>query len=253
MLLGAVSSAQPGAASHTPVNPPQVRFEDALAHPDDQATLGSVLFLYRETRDENAVAMIKQIFKAAREKSSKQQLALFLLRLGQKEDVYYDELFRYAKEAITAKAPLWYFSDPQGNAIRGEYPLEFRNWCVARMLTIEDCVARVSGYATDVIYLAAAKDRRSIPLFREGLESDNEGIVSVCISALGRLNDTESLGLIDAALKRLKPNLRSIAASSLAEFDSPLVMPMLDRYITDPKARQEASQRIQTRVGIKEK
>jgi hypothetical protein len=201
----------------------------------------------KDSQDLRVSEGLGKVFEATSRKDLRQGLAWFLLTHGEKNDVYYDELARYAREAITSSAPLWVEYDQFGNANKERLAPEFRPWCDANNLKFEDCYRLVSGFPIDVSYLAWVRDKRAVPLLRQGLGSSNHAIVDASIQGLAFLNDTASLPLIEASLLRLRPLLRPLAADGLAEFDDPRIGPLLDRFIPDKKWREEIEARRKLR------
>jgi hypothetical protein len=87
--------------------------------------------------------------------------------------------------------------------------------------------------------LARAKDRRAIPVLRQALSVENHAIVEMAVRGLAWLNDTDSIPLVAQQLVRFRPKLAQSVAAAVAEFSDPRVGPILDRFVTDRKLRQE--------------
>ncbi len=206
--------------------------------PTDSKAIDEAISRLGKSSDPRAIPILRQVLQAATEKSYRQKLAFTLVLLGDKDDTAYDELARYAREAITSSAPLWVLYDSEGTAIPGRNP-EFEAWCQANRLPLQDCMRQVSYYPMDVKFLAVAKDRRAIPLLRQALYVANHATVGMAIRGLAWLNDTEAIATIEDICGRLPPRLAAGLMSALAEFDDPRVEPLIRRFMPNQKWRQE--------------
>lgn len=223
--------------------------DEALRRPDDQRTVELAISAHSKTNDPVAISKLRTVFRTSSQKKLRQELAVLLTNVGQREDEMFQELLKYAEEAVTTDAPLPFFMDANGNAIKGEIPLEFTNWCKVHDLEIDPCMQKVLGYSMDVYYLAIVKDRRAVPVLRRGLESANSATVSFSVIGLAELGDNESIPVIASNIRRLRPLQRTIVASELARFDDPRVSSLLDEFVRDPQWRRDIDESIQKRRG----
>jgi hypothetical protein len=128
--------------------------------------------------------------------------------------------------------------------------LAFTNWCEAHQLKLDVCLITIVDQGADVLYLTYLKDRRAIPIFRQGLASDNHGVVMESGLGLALLNDTDSISLIAAAIRRFRPIQQALIADhSLAQYNDPRAWLLLDEFIKDPKWRQEVDDSIRKRLA----
>ncbi len=214
--------------------------------PTDSKAVDAAISRLGKSSDPRVIPILRQVLQAATEKWYRQKLAFTLVLLGDKDDTAYNELARYAREAITSSAPLWVVYDREGTAIPGRNP-EFEAWCQANRLPLQDCMRQATESVMDVYMLAVAKDRRSIPLLRQGLNSANHGIVGMAVRGLAWLNDTDAIPTIAEVCERLPPKLAVFVANDSAEFDDPRVEPLILRFIPDEKWREGIDKRRRER------
>jgi HEAT repeat protein len=189
----------------------------------------------------------RKLFTELTEKKLRQRLALSLLAVGEKDDVYFGELAKYAQAAIASAAPNAFEQTADGSDIKSHINPAFIRWCEGNHAQLPDCAKTVAEYGVDVMMLAYAKDSRAIPMLRQALNTDNVAVVKSAVHGLAWLKDTDSIPLIAQQLRRFPPTLSALIASALADFDDPRVGPLLDRFITDQKWREELDESIRKR------
>jgi hypothetical protein len=189
--------------------------------------------------DASVFPAYKELFGKMTERRQLQALAVALLKHGQKDDVYFETLAKYAGEAILADPPPPGEFDEKGNEITDQLSPRFVKWCEVKHLQRNPCLDLTYGFPFDVAELAAANDRRAIPIFRQGLRSLNHGMVAMSVLGLALLNDTDSIPLIATHMQRFPPRLAERIAENIADFDDPRIAPILDRFVRDKNHRLE--------------
>src|SRR5579862_2574840 len=139
----------------------------ALQNPADERAVDHAIWGLRDKYDPGAIPAFRDLFAKLTAKRYRQRLAMELMNHGEKDQIYFDELAKYAREAITTTAPVPLESGEPGDDKRGQTTPEFKIWCEANKLNLPDCSELVFGYPFDVLLLGYVRDRRSIPLLRQ--------------------------------------------------------------------------------------
>jgi hypothetical protein len=186
-----------------------------------------------------AMSNLCELFTNLKEKVPRQELALALLRAGQKDSTYLDELTKYVRIAIAAGVPSYFEHDIDGGFRTDRLNPELNTWCDSNRLLLQDCLNRVESYAGDVMQLAGADDARAAPMLRQALTMSYPRAVKFAAIGLCRIEDTASIPLIVENLRRFPPASSADVAEALVGCDDPRVGSLLDEFVTDPKRRQE--------------
>jgi hypothetical protein len=144
-------------------------------------------------------AALRAAFETQGEKRSRQDLAIALIRLGDKDDKYYRYLEAFAKEAVDSDAPDVFVYGADGVPLKPvQWSPEFYAWSAEHGMTIDSAVGQALGtFPSDLMLFAeAAKDPRGADLLRRGLRSHNPLVVSTCALILAGINDTASIPLV---------------------------------------------------------
>ncbi len=222
----------------------------ALQNPNDEGAIHEVIFAFHNEKDPAAFAQLRALFQVVTDKRLRRDLGILMfVTLGQKDDLYFNAMAKYAQDSLASEAPPLFPIDAEGNENRSGPTLAFENWCDAHQLKPEECRATAAEQGMDIVYLVMLKDRRAIPIFRRGLESDEVAIAKTSAEGLALLNDIDSIPLIVAAARRFPPKLQPLIAETLAQFDDPRAWQPIDEFIKDPKYRQELSDSIAKRLA----
>ena len=130
---------------------------------DDPRVIPALRDLFAEDRASRVVGQLANLSVPA-----SQVVALTLLKNGVRDEIYFEELAGYVREAISADPPPnEYLVDSEGNERpdRGRDP-DFGAWCAKRSLDVGSCLSVVLVYAMDLDFMIGAKDPRAVPLFR---------------------------------------------------------------------------------------
>jgi hypothetical protein len=134
-----------------------------------------------------AIPSLKQQFVRVDDPLLKAKIAAALVRMGDKDDTYWNFLVEFAEPALQSDEPDYNGYDQQGKAVPGPSP-EFQAWAKAHNVSVEselDDSVRVGS--TGVISLGWSRDLRAIPLLRKALLSPNHMIE--IFAALGLARD----------------------------------------------------------------
>jgi HEAT repeat protein len=162
------------------------------------------------------------------------------VRLGDKDDTYWNYLLEQATLAVDSDVPDSIFSDSQGKLMMKESTPELQAWAHTHNVSPE--TAR--EYATydlpgKVWDLAQTGDARGIPLLRRALQSRNCPMASTAAKGLAQIQDKESIPLIIAASQRAAGGCGGAIALALIYFDDPQAQSAVDTYV--PKETAKAS------------
>jgi hypothetical protein len=167
-----------------------------------------------------------------------QAIAISLIKLGVKDQIYFDELASYARRAIADDPP-----DPysvyhvEGNE-RPEQTIEFNRWCANHGYRLDNCVGMwTTSYVMQLGWLGAAHDQRSIPIFRGGLNGSGSAIVEQCVGGLADLNDKGSIPLIARACARFSKDAVVGIVISAMGYNEPGVLALF-AFVQDPSLRE---------------
>ena len=217
---------------------------------NNPAELGLIGELEKRSSDPRVVPALKELFIQAKRSRVTgfrgypvaQEIASVLLALGQKDDIYFDEIAGAARDAIEADPPASLLSDTQGNETAQKRNPAFEVWCAARALEWDQCTFRMAAYVRAIGALSATKDRRSIDILRKALRASSYVIVLSAANGLAILNDTDSIPLIAQACARLPQLEAERIVAFLTNFEDPSVEGLLfDRFIKDGGLRERVT------------
>jgi len=198
-----------------------------LVHIDMIARAGAV----------EAVPALKEQFTRSPDPLVKAKIASALVRLGDRDDLYWDFLVKQATPALESDAPDFLNRDPQAKTGAGPSP-EFVAWANAHgqdpQSAGRDAMYGMPGRLT---LLASSGDQRAIPLLRRGLSSPNHQIQIAAAMGLAELHDKDSIPLISDACERAPAGAASVIAESLVYFDDPKAQNEVDKYVPIERAK----------------
>jgi len=188
-----------------------------------------------------AIPLLKKQFVQVQDPLDKAKIAQVLVKLGDKDDTYWDLLVKLATPALESDAPDFMDYDAQGKSAPGPSPA-FIAWAKAHNVppngpdgnAAENSVYIFPG---EVGLLGLTGDPRAIPLLRQGLKSSNHMIEISGAEGLAELQDTESIPLIIEACKRAPAEPAGVIAESLVYFDDPDAQNAVDKYVPKDRAK----------------
>jgi len=162
---------------------------------------------------------------------NKEEIASALVRLGDKDEVYWDFLVKQATEAIDSDAPFPRDFDSQGKMLVDHFPPAFLQWAKVRGLS-PDAAAEAAMYRLPgkLLMLAETGDPRGAPLLRRALTSSNFVIQAMAAKGLAKLQDKDSIPLIIAACQASLGGAAAIA-EALVYFDDPQAQAAAEKYL----------------------
>jgi len=186
-----------------------------------------------------AIPILKEQFALSQDASAKAKLAGALVRLGDKDDAYWNYLVAQAATAAQSDAPPPTAFDVNGKAIPGQLSPEFIAWSRAHSLPPESAAQDVVfGLPVKVAMLAETGDPRGVPLLRQALRSSNYLVAVMAAKGLALIQDKDSIPLIIEACRKAPPDEAMAIADSLIYFDDAQAQTAADRYL--PKQYAEA-------------
>jgi HEAT repeat protein len=195
--------------------------EFAAVHVDMIARAGAV----------EAIPSLKQQFVHADDSLLKAKIAAAIVRLGDKDDTYWDFLVKLATPALESDAPDFMSYDSQGKAESGPSP-EFVAWADAHNLPhaglLEESRYLLPGM---VAILGWSRDPRAIPLLRQALLSRNYMIEIAAAMGLAEIGDKDSIPLIVDACRKAPADAAAVIAESLVYFDDNSAQSAVDQFI----------------------
>jgi HEAT repeat protein len=199
-----------------------------------------------EANAAQAIPALKEQFALSQDASSKAKIADALLRLGDKDDAYWNYLVEQATEAIHRGIPLPMVYDSHGSVVRGQVSSEFASWAkdhdVSPEIAAQDVTFSLPG---KVAMLGETGDPRGIPLLREALHSPNLLIAAMAAKGLALIQDTNSIPLIIEACSQAPSDGAKAIADSLIYFNDPQAQTAADRFL--PKEHADAMREARAR------
>jgi HEAT repeat protein len=180
------------------------------------------------THPAETLAILKENFVNSQDERLKAEIASTLIRLGDKEDIYWDFLLRQATSVLESEAASAVKNDSQGKQIEGP--------------SSEDAWARqdrnFNEMLTFVETVAGTRDPRGIRLLRRALSSPNSDFQQTAAAGLARARDKDSIPLIIDACKNASPDVASaFASNALVYFDDPRAQSAVDQYLSKEAAK----------------
>lgn len=203
--------------------------------------------LTKRSEDPRVIPALRDAFVQAKLSDAKNILgqpasvaiALALYKLGVRENMYFEEVGKHAREAIADDPPEVYLTDAAGKEDATRRNPLFEAWCSNRSLDFQACTKRFLYDVADVDYLSSLGDRRAIPILRSGLFVVNGVMVSSAVVGLAMLNDASSIPAIAQACEKSVAFSANIAIAAM-EFNDSRVLTLFDRFLRDASARDNA-------------
>jgi hypothetical protein len=118
-----------------------------------------------------AIAALEAAFETHEEKRARQDIAITLIRMGDKDDKYFHYLEAFAKEAVDSDAPDMFVYGPDGVPLKpAQWSPEFYAWSAQHGMTIDFAVGQAyRTFPSDLmLFSEAARDPRGLALVRRG-------------------------------------------------------------------------------------
>jgi hypothetical protein len=184
-----------------------------------------------------AIPVLKEQFNRVEDQLVKAKIAAALLRMGDKDNRYWNFLVEFANPALQSDAPDYIGYDHEGKAVPGP-STEFQAWAKAHNFSDEselDESVRVAS--TGVIFLGWSRDLRAIPFLRKALLSPNHMIEIFGAMGLAEIGDKGSIPLIIEACKQAPAEPAAAIAESLVYFDDVTAQSAVDQFVPKDRAK----------------
>jgi HEAT repeat protein len=226
---------------------------DAIAKVKSGDFNGVHVEIIAEAGAAEAIPILKEQFARSQDPFLKAKIASAVVRLGDKDNTYWDFLVKLATPAVESDAPDFMNYDSDGRAKPGPSP-EFVAWAKAHNVSPQS-VGEDSLYwlPAKVLLLGSTSDPRAIPLLRRALLSPNHQIEVAAALGLAETRDEDSIPLIIEACRRAPAEAAAVIAKSLVYFDDPQAQGAADEYIPKDMAKQDREARARGEKPLGEK
>jgi HEAT repeat protein len=171
-----------------------------------------------------AVPSLRKQFVRVEDPLLKAKIASALVKMGEKDDSYWDYLMKLASRAIESEAPDFTSQ-------------EFEAWVKAHNLSPTATEEEMYLLPGAVGLLALTGDPRALPLLRRALMSPNHLTEIAAAMGLAELQDKQSISLIIEACRKAPPDTAAVIAESLVYFDDNAAQSAVDQYIPKDRAK----------------
>ncbi len=194
-----------------------------------------------------AIPALRAQFAHTTDLSTKMKIVDGLVRLGDKDNTYWNFLLQQVTLAVYSDLPDP-FHDSQGKATGRQLSPEFKAWIQAHQVDTSTAInSALFDLPGKVMLLGETGDPRGIPLLRRALRSHNYLIVVMAAKGLAQIQDKQSIPLIIAAIQGAPPEYRVLIAEPLVYFDDALAQNAVDRYMPKETALMDRGERARGR------
>jgi hypothetical protein len=190
-----------------------------------------------------AIPALEEQFGRKTEVPVKEQIASALVRLGDKDNTYWNYLEEQAQLAVDSDIPDAVFSESQGKWLEHAPSPELQAWADAHHVSANTAgIDSIYDFPGKLLFLGKTGDPRGIPILRRALMARDYAIVAAAAKGLAQIQDKDSISLIIAACRRAPSGYASEIARSLVYFDDPEAQSTVDKYMRklDAQATREA-------------
>jgi HEAT repeat protein len=216
-------------------DPNRTNVANAIARVKSGNFVGVDVDMIRREAAVEAIPALREQFARVKDPLDRAQIASVLMKLGDKDEIYWDFLVKLATQVIDA--PDFWSYDAQGKLVPGPTP-EFLAWAKAHKLSAAE-LGEWPQYSLPgpIGALGMSGDPRAIPLLRQALSSPNHMIEMVAAQGLAEMQDKDSIALIIDACKRSPAEAAAVTAESLVYFDDAEAQSAVDIYIPKDRAK----------------
>jgi hypothetical protein len=211
---------------------------EAIAEVKAGRFVGLHLSLLDESGAVEAIPDLEKLYSQTQDVDDKAKIAQVLVKLGDKDNTYWNFLVQQAMPAVNSDAPSPIVFDPQGKFVKGQPSPEFIAWSKANKrdpsAAAIDAVYTLPG---NVMMLGATDDPRAIPILRQALRSPNPIIQAVAARGLADIKDKDSIPLIVDACSKRPTDAAAMIAESLVYFDDTQAQDAVDKYVPKDSAK----------------
>jgi len=178
--------------------------------------------------------ILQDLFRNSQDTETKERIASYLYRLGDREDIYWSFILNQATLAVESDAPFPHPYDTKGK-MEDQFSPGFAAWATTHGMSTDAAVKAEWDRYNKILILAVTNDPRAIPVLRRGLNSPDELIESISAKGLAQLHDTDSIPLIVAACQRAPADAATLIGEALIYYDDPEAQAAAETYL--PKAK----------------
>ncbi len=180
-----------------------------------------------------ALPVLEQYFSRTSDTEIKAGIASALVRMGDKNEIYWAYLVKLATQASESDAP--YPFDKAASKQNIRFAPEFKTWANAHTLSVEAAFKLAwEDLPGNLAPLAKTGDPRGIPILRKALMSPDLMIASLGAAGLAQAHDRSSVPMIIDACKRLPASMAPSLAGALEFFeDDPQAQRTFASYFPD--------------------
>jgi hypothetical protein len=185
-----------------------------------------------------AIPSLEAQFARVTDIKTKTKIAAGLVRLGDKDNTYWNYVEEQAALAVNSDIPDAVFSESQGKWMGRALSPELQAWADAHHVDANTAgIDSRYDYPGKVLLLAETGDPRGIPLLRRALQARDYMIVTIAAKGLAQIQDKDSIALIIGACQRAPTGSNSAIAMSLIWFDDPRAQAAVDTYVPKEGAK----------------
>ncbi len=193
-----------------------------------------------------AIPALEEQFKRATDVDIKVSIASGLVKLKDRDSIYWNFLLEQATLAVDSNVPDSVYSESQGK-MTSQSP-ELQAWADAHNVSMKTAWQYAKqDIPGKILPLATTGYPRGIPLLQRALQSHNYLIVAYAARGLAQIQDKQSIPLIMAAAQRAPTGYNSLIAESLIYFDDVRAQSAVDTYVPKEKAARLREERTRGR------
>jgi hypothetical protein len=164
---------------------------------------------------------------------NKAEIASALVRLGDKDALYWDFLMNGATAALESGAPFPREIGPQGKVLDDHFSPAFLQWAKGQGLSPSDASQKAMyELPGKLVFLGETGDPRGLPILRRAMSSSDYMIQVMAAKGLAKLQDRASIPLIIAACEKSAWAAPAIA-EALVYFDDPQAQIAAEKYLPE--------------------
>ena len=220
--------------------------DTAIAHMKLGNGTGRDVVVISDAGAVQAIPTLEEQFKRATDVDTKVGIASGLVKLGERDNTYWNYLLEQAKLAVDSDVPDCVYSESLGKlTVLGP---ELQAWADSHNVSVNTSAQYArSDFPSRVLQLALTGDPRGIPLLQRALLARNYLIVVYAAKGLAQIQDKQSIPLIIAAANRAPAGYNSVIAESLVYFDDAQAQSAVDTYMPKDKATMDRGEKARGR------
>lgn len=180
------------------------------------------------------IPILKEHFDRSSKWLTKPKSAAALIRLGVRDDVYWEFLAKQASAAVESEVPFPLMFDSQGKVVKEALSPEFLSWAKTHSKAANEAAyAQFYEIPGSVLLLGMTRDARALAIFRKGMSSPNYYVQAFSARGLAKMKDADSISIIIEACEKAPSDVAMLIAQSLLAFNDPRASTAAERFITD--------------------